>query len=81
MSEIVYPDGYSEVPLPTGSRMWVGPEGVVIHAEPVLGEPELGWTAKLIDGNDTVEVGVRDGRLDKFASFICRALAGRVVAE
>ena len=74
----VYPEGYSKVELATGTRMWVGPVGMVIHAEPVAGEPELGWTVKLIDGNTTIEVGVRDGQLDNLALFVCRALAGQV---
>lgn len=76
----VYPEGYSKVELATGAKMWVGPEAAVIHAEPVCGQPELGWTAKLFDGDVTIEVGVRDGQLDNLALFVCRALTGQVNA-
>lgn len=73
MSEVVYPDGYSELKVAgTDSRMWVGPDAMVIYAYPL----PTHWEVRFIFGEVTVVERLSSEELETRAVTHCRNLAG-----
>ncbi len=72
MSESILPDGYSTLTLTTGSRMWMGPEELAVHAF----ERGDDWEVRfIVNGQSRVE-HLTGAELEPAAVAHCRELAG-----
>jgi hypothetical protein len=69
------PDGFTVVNLSTGTRMWVGPEQMVVHAFP----HPYDWEVRFVEG-DTVRIEhMSTDELESAAVEFCRKVAGQSV--